>query len=670
MVCKSSKRQNQTIYGRKIILPFVLTSGKRSEYMADIFKGYLKSNGKVPTESIKNSELHPTPPEGDYVGILKDDIIQLDFDDDESSKLIMSVVREYKLKCDILKTSRGIHLYFKNDGYTKSQSVGIYNAMGVKCDIGLGNKYRAIPLKITKEITVVKIVNGHEVPVNTVQTTEREWIQTYDELDIIPPYFRPFSKVDQEFGKTETRNQALFDYILRLQFHGFTREEVRRTLKVVNKYMLYEPLSDRELDVITRDEAFSEELFFEGKSFLHHRFGDYMLANSNILLIDNQVQIYTESGVYSNDPNEFEKQMLLKIPSLKDAHRKEVYKYISLKVKRRGEYANPKYIGLKDTILDIETMEEFQYSPKWVITNKIEYSYNPHAYSEVMDKTLTKVACNDPQIRALIEEMVGYSIFRGNIMQSCFILTGEGSNGKSTILNVIKKLLGKGNYTSLDLRELEENFKPAELYNKLANIGDDISSRYLENSSVFKKVVTGESFMVAKKYGQPFELESYATQIFCANELPQVNDKSDGFSRRIVIVPFNASFSKKDPDYDPFIEDKLLADEALEYLLKIAIDGLKRLIENRQFTKTDAGEKEKQEYLIYNDNTLEWLDSEPKIDNEEVGDVYLSYQVWCSRNGTHPVKKLNLSKTLKKHGGYISKPKSIDGKTVRVYVKE
>lgn len=639
--------------------------------MADIFKGYLKSNGKIPMESIKNAELHPTPPvDHDYVGILKDDIIQLDFDDEKSSAKILQVVKDYKLKCDILSTSRGIHLYFKNDEYTKFQSVGTYNAMGIKCDVGLGSKYRAIPLRVTKEVEVNKVVNGHDVPVKTVQTTVREWIQTYDDIEVIPPYFRPFSKTDQEFEKTEARNQTMFDYILKLQFHGFTKEEVRRTLKVVNKYMLYEPLSDRELDVITRDEAFSEELFFEGKNFLHHRFGDYMLANSNILLIDNQPQIYTDNGVYSNDPNEFEKQMLLKIPSLRDAQRKEVYKYMALKVRRKGEYANARYIGLKDSILDIQTMEEFPYSPKWVITNKIEYSYNPTSYSEVMDKTLNKVACGDKQIRALIEEMIGYSLFRANTMQSCFILTGEGSNGKSTILNVIKKLLGKTNYTSLDLRELEDTFKPSELYNKLANIGDDISSKYLENSSIFKKVVTGESFMVQKKYAQPFELESYATQIFCANELPQVNDKSDGFSRRIVIVPFNASFSKKDPDYDPFIEEKLLSEESLEYLLRISIEGLRRIIENRMFTKTDAGEKEKQEYMIYNDNTLEWLDNEPKIQNEEVSDVYLSYQVWCARNGTHPVKKLNLSKTIKKHAGFISKPKSVDGKTVRVYVNE
>ena len=328
-----------------------------------------------------------------------------------------------------------------------------------------------------------------------------------------------------------------------------------------------------------------------------------------------------------------------------------------------------KYVGLKSEILDLETKSAFPYSPEWIINNRIDFDYDDACYHEAMDKTLNKVCCGDPEIRALFEEMVGYTLYRKNSMQVCFILTGEGSNGKSTILNCIKRLVGKQNYTSLDLRELEDNFKPAELYGKLANIGDDISAKYIENSSVFKKCVTGESFMVNRKYGQPFELESYATQIFCANELPQVNDKSDGFSRRIVIVPFNATFKKTDPDYDPFIEDKLMTYEAMEYLLRVAIEGLRRVIINKGFTKSTKGEAEKTEYMKMNNNVLEWIESEPFVEHQPVSDVYMAYQVWCTQNGCNYVKKINFSKEIKKHYGLVSKPKTVDGKSVRVYEK-
>lgn len=639
--------------------------------MADLFKGYIESRGKEPLHSVKTYPLLSTPPaNGDYVGALKDEIIQLDFDDEESAKKAMDIVNEYKLRCDILKTTRGIHLYFKNDGSFKNCGVGLSTAVGLKCDVGIGFKNRVIPLRITKDVETSIIVDGEEVISTTKKTIQREWLQTYSDIEEVPAFFRVIGSKDFELKKSTTRNQTLFSYILILQTQGFTKDEIRRTIKIINKHIVYEPLPDREIDMITRDEAFSQELFFDKDKFLHDRFGNYMLTNSNILKIDNQVHIYTSDCLYTNDQKDFERVMVGKIPSLKDAQRKEVYKYIVLKCSKIGEFANPKFIGLHNNVLDMESMDSIPYTPSMIINNRIGYDYDEQSYCEVMDKTLDKVCCHDKQIRMLLEEMIGYTLYRKNSMQVCFILTGEGSNGKSTILNCIKKLLGKVNYTSLDLRELEDSYKPAELYGKLANIGDDISAKYLETSSVFKKVVTGESFLAMRKYQDPFELESYATQIFCANELPQVRDKSDGFGRRIVIVPFNAKFKSTDSDYDPFIEEKLLTDEAISYLLKIAIDGLRRVLVNKGFTKSSVGELEKTDYLKTNNNVLEWLEDAPKIDNESVTDVYMAYQVWCTRNGCQAVKKINVSKEIKKQLGLVSKIKTIEGKSVRIYAEE
>ena len=639
--------------------------------MADLFRGYIPSRGKIPLASVKTFELLKEPPtSGDYVGVLKADIIQVDFDDEKSSRTAMDIVNKYKMKCDIIKTTRGIHLYFKNNDTIKSQGEW-FNTIGLQCDIGLGLKDCVTPLRITKEITSTRIVDGNEITSVSPQIIQREWLQTYEEIEVIPSCFCPLGKNDYQLQKCNTRNQTLFEYILKLQLGGFNKDEIRKIIKVINDHILYEPLDDKEIDTITRDESFSEELFFDAKGkFLHDRFGNYMLSNCNIVRIDGLVNIYTKDHLYSNNPDEFERKMVDRIAQLKDTQRKEVYKYMALQCKKDGEFANAKYIGLKTSILDMETKQAIPYSPEWIINNRIDFDYHDDAYNETMDKTLDKVCCNDPEIRALFEEMVGYTLYRKNSMQVCFILTGEGSNGKSTILNCIKKLIGKQNYTSLDLREMEDTFKPSELYGKLANIGDDISAKYIESASVFKKCVTGESFLVQRKYAQPFELESYATQIFCANELPQVNDKSDGFGRRIVLVPFNATFKKTDVDYDPFIEDKLMTEESMNYLLKLAIDGLTRVIVNKGFTKSQSGETEKAEYMKLNNNVLEWMETDPSIEHQSVSDVYMAYQVWTAQNGCNYVKKINFSREIKKRYNLVSKTKTVDGKSIRVYEKE
>ena len=99
------------------------------------------------------------------------------------------------------------------------QYVGTFNAMGLRCDIGLGSKNRVIPLRITEDVEEKRIINGEEVRVVSKKTTTRQWLQTYDELDEIPAFFRPIGNRDYKLASSNTRNQTLFNYIL-----GFTNK--------------------------------------------------------------------------------------------------------------------------------------------------------------------------------------------------------------------------------------------------------------------------------------------------------------------------------------------------------------------------------------------------------------------------------------------------------------
>lgn len=639
-----------------------------------LFKGYITSNGKKPTVPKVTSEFwtEEPPTTGDYMGILKHNIIQVDFDDADMVELALKIVKDKKLKCDVLQTERGVHLYFLNDNVNVNDS-HLICAMGLTYDIGsaLHNKTRSIPLRVTKTVKGTKTINGEEIETTETKTHQREWLQQYDELEVIPCYLKPVCKfVGSDFRNCDNRNSTLWRYILHLQKEMFNLNDVRKIVKMINSYMFTTPLDDKEIDTICRKDAFSEEIFFSKKgAFLHNVFGDYLLTNANIVRIDGEIHIYNRNGLYCSAEQDFKWVITDKIPSLKDSQKEEVYKHMKIKCDRKEQFMDARYIGLKNGILDIETMEEFPYSPNWIITNRIEYGYDESVYSKTMDDMLNSVSCNNKDVRALLEEIIGYSLYRANTMQTCFILTGEGSNGKSTFLDTVKRLLGKANYTSLSLQDLETQFKPVEMLNKLANLGDDISAKYLETSSIFKKVVTGESFSVERKYGQPFELESYATQIFCANELPNVKDKTDGFNRRITLVPFKAKYGNTKKDYNPNIARNLKSDEAMTYLLKLAIAGLKRVLKNNKFTKSDVGEAEKNEYVKSNNPILEWLDEEPSIENESLADVYLVYGQWCMANGHRDVSTTNLKKELRRLG-YVDKVKKIDKKAIRIFIKK
>ena len=79
----------------------------------------------------------------------------------------------------------------------------------------------------------------------TKQVVDREWLQTYSELEELPSFFRPINHVNYGLAKSTSRNQTLFEYIL-VQIYNFSRDEIRKTIKLINDHILYEPLTDKE----------------------------------------------------------------------------------------------------------------------------------------------------------------------------------------------------------------------------------------------------------------------------------------------------------------------------------------------------------------------------------------------------------------------------------------
>lgn len=616
-----------------------------------IFKGFIPTKGKRPTESIKGrTSFYPLDEVEhlqSYGGVLKDDVILVDSDEPKESDILFKIIQDLDIKCNVIQTDRGKHFYFKNTDVS-SNKIGNQCPLSLTLDYKLGTRNTVVPLKI----------NG----------VDRKWLQETDTMDPLPVWLIPIGKNIIDFtsmGEGDGRNQSLFNYILKLQSEGLSKEEIRETIKLINDYVLKEPLPDKELETILRDEAFQKPVFYKGKQLLHDKFAEYLKYEENIIKINGILHIYKD-GIYTADSTEIEKAMIKHIPGLTRSKRAEILSYLEL-IAEEKELSNVDYIVLNNGLYNIKTDTLSDFTPDYIAKNKVPVNYNPGAYHEVMDKTLDKIACYDKQLRKLLEEMIGYTLLRRNELGKCFILIGQGSNGKSTLLDVIKHFLGEENVSSIALEELGQRFKTAELYGKLANIGDDISSKYMEDNAIFKKLVTGETVNVERKGKDPFDFNNYSKLIFSANEIPRINDTSDGLMRRLVIVPFNAKFSKDDPDYDPFIKDKLLTDEAMEYLLNIALEGLKRVLKNRGFTEVESVTEEIKEYEKRNNPVVAFLD-ENDIDGETVEETYLKYSGWCYENGLKPLSKNMFGREVKKQGfNSDSTIRDENGKQKRIY---
>lgn len=587
--------------------------------------------------------------QNDYGATLLPGTIMVDIDDMNKAKKVLNIIQTSKINCIVIQTTNGMHFHFKNTNI-KSNKQHYYTPLGIKTETKYPHSNVVTPIKLNGKV--------------------RKVIYSTDTLDKLPLWLIPLGKrFNVDFSKLQEgdgRNDTLFSYILTLQQQSLTKNEIREIIKVINQFILKEPVGDKELEVILRDKAFLKESFYLKGKLQYEKLAIYLIREHNVVKINDALHVYKD-GYYTSDTDEIERIMLQYIVNSTRTPRIEVLRYLELK-SQEVRMESPTLISLNNGVLNLETKELVEFSPEYKIKNKIPVNYNPVAYSEIMDKTLNKICCNDKQLRSLVEEMIGYVLFRRNELGKCFILTGHGANGKSTLLDVIKRLIGKENISSVALNELNDRFRTFQLEGKLANIGDDISNAYIEDNSTFKKLVTGETVNVERKGKDPFDFENYSKLIFSCNEIPRINDLSDGLKRRIIFIPFNAKFSKHDKDYDPFIIDKLLSNEALEFLLKLALEGLNRILYNRAFTTPSVVEDTWNDYERRNNPILGFLE-EGKIENESTKDAYLQYQTYCSENGLKHLSRIAFSREICKHG-YVTKQSKVNGKRISIFVKE
>ena len=170
------------------------------------------------------------------------------------------------------------------------------------------------------------------------------------------------------------------------------------------------------MDVIIRDEAFAKPVFFKGSSFLFDKFAVFLKNNHHIVRINNQLHLYKD-GIYVSGQQEIESAMIKHIPQLNRAKRTEVMSYLDIMIRENTKPAPANLIAFRNGIFDVLQEKFFQFSPEYIITNKIDWDYNPNAYYQLTDEVLNNLACDDKEIRALLEELIFRGLFLGLVLK-------------------------------------------------------------------------------------------------------------------------------------------------------------------------------------------------------------------------------------------------------------
>lgn len=646
-----------------------------------LYKGFIRSNNKKPIEKFTTGKLHSYDEikrYDEFMGVLAEDVILIDFDDAEHAQRALDLVEMYDIKTKAIKTTRGIHFLFKANEHFQNAATHRQLTSGLIADIKLGSK------------------NGLQVL--KFKGKEREVLYETEEIQEPPIWLYPLATTDQVelLGLVEGdgRNDKLYSYIIKL-LKVLDKDEAKEMVEFINDHIFGEGLPASELKALLDDRAYDkvekrpkkskkkateedDNIFIVNDKVDIEKFAKFLIKEANITKIDNQ--LYTFNGkYYENGGTIIERSIIKYLPNTRDTTRKEIIKYINLLIEENKSTDAFNYlIVFRNGVYDLidECLKPF--NPDYIITNYIDWDYKENAYSEIVDKFLNSVICNDENLRKIVEEMIGYTFFRQNEMGKSFILLGPKSNGKSTLQAVLQHLLGTRNLSSIDMKDLGERFKTAELYNKLANLGDDICDNYIDDNNMFKTIVTGGRIIAEKKGQDPFEFSPYCKLIYSSNNMPRTRDRTGAVKRRLIIIPFNREFKPTDKDFDPYIKYKLTVqnvDENMSYLINLGIAGLNRILANNGFTKSELVEKQIEEYDKDNNPFKRWIE-DIKDPDEFIGDnalsvVYNDYKSFCEDSGVKPICKIELGKVISKEYGFELATKYCKkvGTTTRMFVR-
>jgi P4 family phage/plasmid primase-like protien len=207
------------------------------------------------------------------------------------------------------------------------------------------------------------------------------------------------------------------------------------------------------------------------------------------------------------------------------------------------------FLAVKNGVLRLKEDAEIELikpNAAYGFTAQLPVAWNPDAISPLFDTTLMQ-SLPDQQDRAHLIDVLATALIPDARYEIALVLQGEAGTGKSTVMAPIFAIFGE-TCSSLSLSDLchPNGYKLSMLHNRLINLATELNTLEVDDTGLFKQLVSGERFTARPIYGRPFEMSSHATLVFLANDLPRFKNGTDAEMRRLRFVKFNQKPDKID----------------------------------------------------------------------------------------------------------------------------
>lgn len=303
------------------------------------------------------------------------------------------------------------------------------------------------------------------------------------------------------------------------------------------------------------------------------------------------------------------------------------------------------------------TLKDFD--PDDFTTVKLAYRYNANATCKKWLKFNSSVTNGDKEVQKLLQEFAGYLLLNDCRYHKSLMLMGKGSNGKSVFTNILAAMLqgseGYDGYVSyVEPSNLVKDFRLMPFKKSWLNVSTEAGSDLRGAGEKFKKIGAGEYLEDSYKFKKPFSFKTRSKMIMCCNNYPIINDMSEGFLRRFLIVNFPMQYVDADkvvPNTNKRPINVNLERELLEELPGIfnwALEGLQRLLAQGHFTVTDEHDKLLNEFVRENNPLMSFAEEKEEKFFEvkdtvkegktvEKRQVFRGYRQWAEENNEFPI---------------------------------
>lgn len=281
---------------------------------------------------------------------------------------------------------------------------------------------------------------------------------------------------------------------------------------------------------------------------------------------------------------------------------------------------------------------------------KIQTNYNPNAISPVItmpdginwtfDNWLDELVDHDPDRLEQMWQIITAALNPGRVYNKCVIFySRQGNNGKGTLGQVLKNIIGEGLYSSVNVKNFGVRFRTQQLLGKIVNIADENPvGAYIDGTDEFKAAITGDDIQIEAKGKDAYPMQIRMLNIQMMNGTLLTRDKSNSIYRRLLIVPFTHTFTGIERPY--IKRDYMNRTDVKEYILKRALEAPVVT----EFIVTKENEDALYKTKLENNTVIEFLDEflpQFKWDVLPTKFLYELYKAWMSQDNANgkPVKK-------------------------------